>query len=129
MNNYVLDASALLCLINAEPGAEKVHQILKHCSMSVVNVSEVIAKRIDFGDDAEQLIQDIADLELVIIAMDFTQAALAGRMRAQTRRIGLSLGDRACLALAKTLGAIALTSDRAWLAIAAEVGVSIELVR
>ncbi len=97
--------------------------------MSVVNVSEVIAKRIDFGDDAEQLIQDIADLELVIIAMDFTQAALAGRMRAQTRRIGLSLGDRACLALAKTLGAIALTSDRAWLAIAAEVGVSVELVR
>lgn len=129
MSSYVLDASALLCLINGEPGAEKVHKALKHSSISVVNVSEVIAKRIDFGDSPDALIQDIADLELTIIDMDFSQAALAGRMRAQTRAIGLSLGDRACLALAKTLGAIALSSDRAWLAIAAEVGVSVELVR
>ena len=129
MNSYVLDASALLCLINGEPGADRVHRALKHSSISVVNVSEVIAKRIDFGDAPDALIQDIADLELTIVEMDFSQAALAGRMRAQTRAIGLSLGDRACLTLAKTLGAIALTSDRAWLVIAAEVGVSVEMVR
>jgi ribonuclease VapC len=124
-----LDASALLCLINGEPGMERVLRVLKNSSISVVNVSEVIAKRIDFGDTPEQLIQDIADLELKIIDMDFTQAALAGRMRALTRTIGLSLGDRACLALAKTMGATALTSDRSWLTVAAELGVSIELLR
>ena len=129
MNSYVLDASALLCLINGEPGAERVHRTLKLSYISVVNVSEVIAKRIDFGDEPDQLIQDIADLELTIVDMNFSQAALAGGMRAQTRTIGLSLGDRSCLALAKSMGAIALTSDRAWLAIAAEIGVAIELVR
>lgn len=129
MSSYVLDASALLCLINGEPGAETVHRTLKHSSISVVNVSEVIAKRIDFGDEPDQLIQDIADLELTIIDMNFSQAALAGRMRTQTRAIGLSLGDRSCLALAKSLGAVALSSDRAWQAIADEVGVAIELVR
>ena len=129
MNSYVLDASALLCLINGEPGADRVFRALKHSSISVVNVSEVIAKRIDFGDAPDQLIQDIADLELTIVDMNFSQAAWAGRMRSQTRAIGLSLGDRACLALAKTIGAIALTSDRAWLSIAYEVGVSVELVR
>lgn len=104
-------------------------QVLKQSAISVVNVSEVVAKRFDFGDDPNLLIQDIANLDKKTVDMDVLQAALAGRMRAQTRQAGLSLGDRACLALAKTMGAVALTADRAWISIDADVGVTIELVR
>ncbi len=125
----MLDASALLCLINGEPGAESVQRILKDCTISAVNVAEVIAKRIDFGDAYAQLVKDISDLDLEIVNMDFLQAALSGQMRAQTKSAGLSLGDRACLALAKHTGATALTSDQAWLSVADELGISIQLVR
>ena len=125
----MLDASALLCLINGEPGAERVLRVLKDYAVSTVNVAEVIAKRIDFGEAYDQLVQDISDLDLEIVEPDFSQAVLSGQMRAQTRNIGLSLGESAYLALAKSIGATALTTDRAWLSLADTIGVSVELVR
>jgi ribonuclease VapC len=58
------------------------------------------------------------------------EAALgAGHLRPVTRQAGLSVGDRACLELARALNLPALTADRGWLAVADAVGVRIELIR
>lgn len=95
--------------------------------MSSVNVAEVMAKLVERGatmEQAEAMAEAFLDR-----SVDFTlpQALDAGRMRSATRHRGLSLGDRACLALARSLGATAMTADRAWEGL--DVGVAIEVVR
>ncbi len=95
--------------------------------MSAVNLSEVIAKLIDRGAPGEAVVADLAELDLEVVDVDRRQAELAGLMRGKTRAQGLSLGDRACLALAAHLGATAVTADRAWANV--EVGVAVEIVR
>ncbi len=111
---YVLDASAVLCLIRAEPGAEVVKAALPESTISAVNLAEVIAKMVDLGMD-ETLISEVLDpLNLRAIPFDSVQARDSGMLRRVTRAHGLSLGDRACLAFAAQSGATALTTDRAW---------------
>lgn len=122
---YVLDASALLCLFFEETGAERVAALLPGARVSAVNIAEVIAKLCDRRVDAERIADDIAELDLEIVAFDQRQAQLAGLLREPTRHLGLALGDRCCLALAKTLGATAVSTDRAWLELLGRVAVEI----
>ena len=111
---YVLDASAVLCLIRNEPGADTIKAALADSRISAVNLSEVIAKMADLGMDAALIDAVLDPLQLATIPFDAGQARAAGLMRAETRSLGLSLGDRACLALAKSSEATAMTTDRAW---------------
>ena len=127
----VLDSSALLALINEEPGCERVAAALARSIMSSVNVAEVVGKLGDKGFT----IAEIGDIlrELVPDIRSFTprHAVTAGELRSATRLLGLSLGDRACLALAMELKATVMTCDRAWSQIAPELmeGVVVEVVR
>jgi len=114
---YVLDASAVLCLIRNEPGADTVKAALPESSVGAVNLSEVIAKMADLGMDADLIDAVLGPLQLPAIPFDAAQARVAGLMRPATRPLGLSLGDRACLALAEQSGATAITTDRAWAAL------------
>lgn len=124
---YVVDASAVLCLLFAEPGADAVEKRLAGARLSAVNYQEVIAKLIDRGVPANEVVEDLGTLDVEIVPVDRHQAEIAGLMRAQTRELGLSLGDRACLALAHQLGATAVTADRTWRDV--DVGVPVEVVR
>ena len=124
---YVLDASALLCLLFDEPGAARVEAVLHGARVSAVNYAEVIGKLIDRGHEAEEAVADLRELDLDIVALDRVQGEALGALRAITREAGLSLGDRACLALATSIGAIALTTDRAWTKTKSHI--RIELVR
>lgn len=124
---YVLDASALLCLFFQEPGAERVEAVLAGARVGAANLAEVIAKLVDRGVDGEQVATEIAELDLEVVPLDRGQAEAAGLLRAATRRSGLSLGDRCCLALAQKLGATAVTTDRAWAGLGA--GIAVEVVR
>ena len=124
---YVLDASALLCLIFQEPGAGRVEACLPGARIGAVNLAEVIGKLIDLGVDGAAAARELAELDLEIVPLDRRQAETAGYLRATTRGLGLSLGDRCCLALAATLDAAALTTDRAWTGVAKDIAV--ELVR
>jgi ribonuclease VapC len=111
---YVLDASAVLCLLQEEKGAERVERALSAAMIGAVNYSEVVGKLVESGID-EATVDGLIDmLQLKVIAFDRTQALLAGSLRTATRKLGLSLGDRACLALAAAEGATALTCERAW---------------
>ena len=126
---YVLDASALLCLLFDEPGADRVESVLHGAIISAANYAEVIGKLIDKGHSPEEAVADLAELDLDVVPLDRAQSEKVGQLRQLTRQAGLSLGDRACLALAATSGRIALTSDRAWAGVAEAAGVPVELVR
>lgn len=124
---YVLDASALLCILFREPGAEEVEARLSKALVSAVNVHETLSKLVDRGVGIEEARAMLDDLDIEIVPADAEQAALGGGLRAATRQSGLSLGDRSCLALAQAMQATAVTTDRAWKDIA--IDTPIEVVR
>jgi len=110
----VLDASALLAVIFNERGQEVVIPQLPKASMSAVNLSEVAVKLADRGYPVGRVADTLAAFKLDIHSFDTDQAIATAALRATTRDRGLSFGDRACLALAASLGSVALTADRAW---------------
>jgi ribonuclease VapC len=113
-DRYVLDSSAVLALLGNEDGADDVDAILAHAVISSVNVAEVISKLQERGGTDQMIDGALADLDLTVISFDKPQADRTGKLRTITRPRGLSLGDRACLALAASRGSIAVTTDKAW---------------
>jgi PIN domain nuclease of toxin-antitoxin system len=123
VSRYVLDASALLALIRGEPGQDRVAAIIEDCAISAVNVAEVAQVMVRHGTDPNTLRDDMAGLDLTVVPFDEDMAwASVGFARP-----GLSLGDRACLALGARLGVPIVTADRAWAKL--KLGLAIELVR
>jgi PIN domain nuclease of toxin-antitoxin system len=114
MNNCVLDASALLALINSEPGAERVEGVLANAILSSVNFAEIAAILMATGIPSPQIHAMISELVAEIVPFDEEQAILSAMLRAQTKQYGLSLGDRACLALGIFKNLPVLTADKAW---------------
>jgi PIN domain nuclease of toxin-antitoxin system len=115
MNTVVLDSSAILVALNAEPGHEKLTPDIMSVSVSsTVNLAEVHSKLVAGGMQPKDAWE--ATMSAVNGSMDFTptHAEIAGNLMAQTRGLGLSLGDRACLALGITLRAAVYTADKAW---------------
>ena len=127
MPEVVIDASALLALLNAEPGADVVAEALPQGVISAVNLSEVIAKLCDVGMPEKAIHQALQPLGIEIVPFDEEQAYQAGLLRTSTQDWGISLGDRACLSLAKKLGIDALTADRAWTELS--IGTNIKVIR
>ncbi len=123
----VLDASAVLAVLDGEDGADVVEPILQDAVISSVNFSEVAGKLVDQGIPHENVRSILDALQLNVRTFDAGQAYAAAELRGTAPR-QLSLGDRACLALAAALGGTAVTADRHW---AAEpiAGVSIRVIR
>jgi ribonuclease VapC len=123
----VLDASALLAHLRDEPGADVVAEaIASGAVISTVNLAEVFSRVADRGEDPAKLAADLTQsglLDGAITVEPFTAADAidVGRLRPLTRVAGLSLGDRACLALARRLDAPALTADTDWQGVAHDV--------
>jgi ribonuclease VapC len=120
----VLDASAVLAVYFNEPGAETVLPIVEGAFISAVNYSEVVAKALDRGDAFGTVLRKLSRMAFVVIAHDEILARRAGELRPLTRKFGLSVGDRACLALAERERRPAYTVDRSW----AKLDLSIEIV-
>jgi ribonuclease VapC len=115
MSSYVLDASALLVLLKGEPGSKRVIEaITDGASISAVNFSEVVGKLRDGAMPEEAIHESLDSLELDIVEFDTVLAYKASLLRTLTKSAGLSLGDRACLALAQHLNLPVLTTDRVW---------------
>ncbi|WP_165190055.1 type II toxin-antitoxin system VapC family toxin [Caulobacter soli] len=125
----VLDASALLARLLREPGMDRVDEALRDAVMCTVNLAEVVGYFAREDVEPEAIRETLADLPIVYVAPDEALAIQAGLMLPITRKAGLSLGDRFCLALARATNATALTADRAWKDLAAELGVEVELIR
>ena len=114
MSDAVLDSSAVLALLLAEPGADKVLSALPGALLSTVNFAEIVSKLCERGMPAEQARTAIESIGVEVIDFDLDQACLTGDLRNRTRSAGLSLGDRACLALASSRKLPAITADTAW---------------
>lgn len=122
-----LDASALLAFLQGEPGGEAVEEVLGSAVISSVNWSEVGQKSLERGKPVRRLRVDLEELGLDIVPFTVEDAEAAAELYQATRSSGLSLGDRACLALARRLGSPALTADRRWADIS--LGVEVRLIR
>ncbi len=128
MNRIVLDASAILAVINAEPGAEKLApDLLSRAVGGAVNLAEVQTKLVSRGWTSGQAWEDATSPVREVLPFDEEQARTAGDLVAQTRHLGLSLGDRACLALGIALKAPVYTAEKAWKKV--KVGVRIHVIR
>jgi ribonuclease VapC len=128
VNEVVLDASAILALIQHERGAERLTvEILKDAVVSTVNLAEVQSKLVKNGYESEEAWEDA--LSLVTAAEPYTseQAKIAGDLITRTEKYGLSLGDRSCLALAIALKAPVYTTEQVWRNL--KVGVPIHVIR
>ncbi len=122
-----LDASALLAFLFAEKGHERVAEQLDDSCLSSVNLAEVASRFARDGHDPRELCQRIADSPIEIVPFLTGDAAIAAALVPTTQEYGLSLGDRACLALAMTRQIPALTADRAWASL--DLPVAVQLVR
>jgi ribonuclease VapC len=125
----VLDASALLAAINGELGADRVRQATAQdgAVIGAVNLAEVITKLVERGFDDRAIRATVSAAQLQVVPFDEDLAYRAALLRIATRTAGLSLGDRACLALADRLGLPALTADRTWATL--QLGVQVEVIR
>ncbi|GCA93646.1 MULTISPECIES: PIN domain-containing protein [Microcystis] len=133
MNKYVLDASAFLAYLRDELGAEIVENaLINGCYISIINWVEVLSKIVDLGESPEEIIKRLRDEGLLqnsleIIACNEEDAITIAKFRVLTKSAGLSLGDRACLALGKRLNLPVLTADKVWTSLS--LGITITLIR
>ncbi|AIL13723.1 hypothetical protein IM40_09925 (plasmid) [Candidatus Paracaedimonas acanthamoebae] len=127
-NNVVLDSSALLALLKNEQGAEIVESLLGNIIMSSINVSEVATVLLD----SEMTLQECQDTVLpfisAIVPYDEEQAFLAADLRKQTKAYGLSLGNRACIALGQKMQLPIYIADKIWNELQLE-GIEIKLIK
>lgn len=127
MSDFVVDASAILAILQDEAFTHFDGRRIPGAWISTINLSEILAKLYAKGFGEEDAMRALGVFSLR--AADFTErhAGAAARLVTSTRRAGLSFGDRACLATAQLLGLPAVTADRAWATV--DAGVAVILVR
>jgi PIN domain nuclease of toxin-antitoxin system len=129
----VLDASAVLAYLGNERGAERVEEaIAKGVCLSTINWAEVLSKLSDRGQSVNSAVKELVSSGLIAGAIElfpFTadDSQTVGQLRVKTKRFGLSLADRACLALALRLSLPIITSDRSWLQL--KLGIIVHSIR
>ena len=124
----VLDASALLALVQDEPGADLVEHELPGSWLSTVNLAEVVGKLVDADLDPRQLLPRLVAAGVTVEPLTERDAELAGALRGVAGGRALSLGDRCCLSLAlRDPSSAVVTADRAWTAL--DLPLTVRLIR
>ena len=123
----VLDSSALLALLFFEPGCERVAELVPRSCMSTVNLAEVLGRLARDGRALDAALGQIERMRIVWVDFDRELAIGAAALLVPTASLGLSLGDRACLALARLRNLPAVTADRAWAQL--DLGIRVEVLR
>ncbi|HEX7882118.1 MAG TPA: type II toxin-antitoxin system VapC family toxin [Afipia sp.] len=129
MSEFVLDASALLAMLNEEPGGAKVADNIASARICVINYAEVISHFIRLGMPERDIDAMLVPLPMEVVPADKGLGKIAGRLRRVTAQAGLSLGDRFCLALALRDGLRAWTADKVWKTVEKDVEVDIVTIR
>ena len=122
-----LDASALLAFLLRERGHERVGALLNEACMSTVNFSEVLGRFARAGQDVVSIAEKLLAAPIEMVAFSTGQAAIAAALVPETQAGGLSLGDRACLALARERGIRAITADASWAQL--NLSIAVETIR
>lgn len=127
MSEFVLDSSVLIAIFRNEQIDDGMLDVIEGAVIGAANYSEVWSKLFDLGLASDPRIDAVLSLLSRIEPFTESQARLAADLRPITRYAGLSLGDRACLALALEIGAEVYTADRQWAQI--RVGCKVHLIR
>ena len=127
MAGVVLDSSAILAVLNDEPGAQAVLPLLPDAHASTLILAEVVTKLVTWGMPIAAATEAVDALELVIHEFSAGQAIAAAALCEEPGARALSLADRACIALAAELGLPAVTADRLWAKLT--LGVEVRLIR
>jgi ribonuclease VapC len=128
MSRIVLDASAVLAVLNREPGSNKLTPaLLSNAISSTVNLAEVQSKLVEKGLNPRDAWEAAISLIQEAVAFSTDHARIAGSLVSHTRSLGLSLGDRACLALGLVLRAPVYTADKSWKTL--RLGIRIHVIR
>ena len=128
MSNVVVDASILLAVIHRERGFEKVTpDLLARAVVSTVNLAEVQGKLVSAGWSRDEAWEDATGLVSEVLPFTADHARVAGNLIVETRLLGLSLADRACLALGLAAKATVYTADRSWKDL--KLGLRIQMIR
>lgn len=114
MKQIILDASAVLAFINKEPGHEKVEPYLPYSIISTINLAEVMSILLENHLEEKEVKNLVGYLIHEIVPFGEEHAFMTAALKKSTQAHGLSLGDRACLALAKIKNLPVLTADKAW---------------
>jgi ribonuclease VapC len=114
MSKYVLDSTAILAVLHQEPGSDKAIARFPDSIVSSVNAAEVLTKLTEKSNDIDRAVEAFELLQLTIVDFDYVHAAKTAELRPLTKNLGLSLGDRSCLALAMLSDATAVTADKTW---------------
>lgn len=113
--HHLLDASALLALIFNEPGADRVREVIDDSRIHAVNLAEAMRKLVSLGMPPDKVIARLGELNLEVIEeLSVKQVHEIARLAPEAKRLGLSLGDCLCLAVAESSGAVAVTAERRW---------------
>jgi PIN domain nuclease of toxin-antitoxin system len=123
----VADASAILAALKNERFDNIDPRRLVRATISAVNLCEVRSKLHDDGLNEAQATAAVSAMHLRVVPFDEPQARVAAGLRSVTRRAGLSLGDRACLALGDRVGCPVVTADRIWANL--DLGVEVVVIR
>ena len=126
-SSFVFDASAILALLRRESGHEEIEGFLEGSRVSAVNLCEAATKLEEEGNPADEVAVALDALNLTVVPFSTPLALRAASLRNPTKHVGLSLGDRACLATAIDLGLPAVTTDRIWTKL--DLGIPIHVVR
>jgi PIN domain nuclease of toxin-antitoxin system len=127
MASAVLDASVLLAHISGEKGSEVVPDLASGALLSTVNLAELFAKLLERNFTANEAGETIYGYRFDPVPFDRELARRTGVLRPLTKALGLSLGDRACLALAQREGLPVLTTDKSWAKL--NIGIEIRIIR
>ena len=123
----VLDSSALVAAFFGEPGAERVIPLLQRAAIGTANLAEVLERLHRSGADPETSYLDVIDAGIEIVEVSHEHAIVAAQLRPPTKSLGLSLGDRLCLALALERTATVLTAEQIWSRV--DIGLKIDVIR
>jgi PIN domain nuclease of toxin-antitoxin system len=128
VNRVVVDSSVVLAVIHQEPGSEKITpEFLTRAIIGTVNLAEVQSKLVSSGWPPDEAWADATGSVRDVIPFSAEHARIVGSMIAQTRALGLSFGDRACLALGLAMRAPVYTADRSWKGL--RLGIRIHTIR
>lgn len=127
MSKTVIDTSVVIALIKNEAGAGAARGVVRGALVSIVNHAEMLSRMVRAGASFEAARQNCAGLGYILAPFGSEQADESARLVRWTHHLGLSLADRACLALAKLGGHEVLTADRAWTKL--QIGVTIRAIR
>ncbi|GAC1574746.1 MAG: PIN domain-containing protein [Sphingomicrobium sp.] len=129
MTSAVLDSSAVIALLKGERGGAKVASVIGESALGVFNQAEIVSHFIHLGAPIDEIRMMLGALPITVIEADEELAWDAGAMRAITSKVGLSLGDRFCLALARRMNVPAYTADRVWKEVETEIAIKVVVVR